>query len=79
MQSSVPNKRFPSSPSAAIKECDADLYPNIHVLLQIACTILVTSCESKRSAGAFRLHEILCGKGEAGQSSIVANSLRAEN
>ena len=51
--SSVPNERFPSSPSAVIKECDADLYPNVNVLLHIACTIPITSCESERSASAF--------------------------
>ena len=50
--SSVKNECLPSSPSAAIKECDADLYP--HVLLQIACTFPVTSCECERSASVLR-------------------------
>ena len=49
--SSVKNECLPSSPSAAIKECDADLYP---VLLQIACTIPVTSCECERCASVLR-------------------------
>ena len=52
--SSVKNECLPLSPSAAIKECDADLYPNLHVLLQIACTIPVTSCECERSASVLR-------------------------
>ena len=48
------NECLPSSPSAAIKECDADLYPNLHVLLQIVCTIPVTSCECERCASVLR-------------------------
>ncbi|KAL5481631.1 hypothetical protein EMCRGX_G021830 [Ephydatia muelleri] len=36
----------PSTPAAAIKDCDCDLYPNVRVLLQIACTLPVTSCDS---------------------------------
>ena len=35
----------PASPAVAIKDCDAALFPNISILLQIACTIPVTSCE----------------------------------
>ena len=34
----APDKR-PSSPAKAVKDCDRDCYPNIYVLLQIACTI----------------------------------------
>lgn len=44
----------PSSVGEAIKECDKDMFPNIHVLLQIACTIPVTSCECERSASGLR-------------------------
>ena len=44
----------PSSPAAAIKACDRDNFPNIFVLLQIACTIPVTSCECERSASTLR-------------------------
>ena len=51
--SSVKNECLSLSPSVAIKECDADLYPNLHVL-QIACTIPVTSCECERSASVLR-------------------------
>ena len=42
------------SPAAAIKECDRDHFPNIIVLLQIACTLPVTSCECERSASALK-------------------------
>ena len=32
----------PCTPVAAINDCDSDLYPNIRVLLQVACTFLVS-------------------------------------
>lgn len=50
----VPPELWPASPAEAIKKCDATLFPNIAVLLQIACTIPVTSCECERSASALR-------------------------
>ena len=49
----TPEER-PSSPAAAIKVCDRDSYPNLFILLQIACTIPVTSCECERSASTIR-------------------------
>ena len=49
---SIPADQRPASPAKAIKECDSALYPNISVLLQICCTIPVTSCECERSASA---------------------------
>ena len=50
----------PSTPAAAIKECDSDLYPNVRVLLQIACTLPVTSCECEQRASALRrLHNYM--------------------
>ena len=50
----MPVELRPSTPAAAIKDCDSDLYPNVKVLLQIACTLPVTSCECERSASALR-------------------------
>ena len=44
----------PASHAVAIKICDAALFPNISILLQMTCTIPVTSCECERSAGTFR-------------------------
>ena len=44
----------PGSPAVAIKDCDAALFPNISVLLQIACTIPVTLCECERIASILR-------------------------
>ena len=34
----------------ALIECDKLLFPNLNVLLQLACTLPVTSCECERSA-----------------------------
>ena len=50
----VPPEKRPSSPGKAIKDCDSDDFPNIFTLLQIACTIPVTSCECERSASVLR-------------------------
>ena len=49
-----PADQRPSSPALSIKECDQDMFPNIYILLQIACTIPVTSCECERSASGLR-------------------------
>ena len=39
---------------------DPDYFPNVSVLLQIACTLPVTSCECERSASALRrLHNYM--------------------
>eukprot|EP00731_Ephydatia_muelleri_P018438 Em0011g478a len=47
----------PSTPAAAIKDCDSDLYPNVKVLLQIACTLPVTSCECFKDAMLQKLRQ----------------------
>ena len=44
----------PTTPAQAIKDCDPDMFPNICVLLRIACTLPVTSCECERSASVLR-------------------------
>ena len=51
---SMPSDLRPVSPATAIKDCDPATFPNISVLLQIACTLPVTSCECERSASALR-------------------------
>ena len=38
----------------ALKECDKLLFPNLYVLLQLACALPVTSCECGRSASTLR-------------------------
>lgn len=43
-----------ASPAVAIKDCYATLFLNISILLQIACTIPVMSCEYERSTSTLR-------------------------
>ncbi|XP_071945070.1 52 kDa repressor of the inhibitor of the protein kinase-like [Antedon mediterranea] len=45
---------LPSSGATAIKHCDSEMFPNIFVLLKLACTFPVTSCECERSASVLR-------------------------
>ena len=63
----------PSTPTAAIKDCDGALYPNVRVLLQIACTLPVTSCECERSASTLqRLHNYMrASMGKSHLSSLA--------
>ena len=56
----MPKEERPSSPAQAIKVCDPNYFHNVRVLLQIACTLPVTSCECERSASAVRrLHNYM--------------------
>ncbi|XP_071481265.1 52 kDa repressor of the inhibitor of the protein kinase-like [Diadema antillarum] len=58
-QTKPPNER-PSTAAETIKQCDADMFPNVFTLLKICCTIPTTSCECERSASALRrLHTYL--------------------
>ena len=52
--SSLSVEERPDTCAKSIKECDALFFSNIYVLLQIACTIPVTSCECERSASVIR-------------------------
>ena len=55
-----PADKRPSSPAAAIMVCDADMFPNVSILLQIVCTLAVTSFECERCASALRrLHNYM--------------------
>ena len=51
---SMPEKERPTTLASAIKECDEESFPNVFALLQIACTLPVTSCECERSASTLR-------------------------
>lgn len=51
---SLSEEERPDTRAKAMRECDPIFFPNIAVLLQIACTILVTSCECERSASVIR-------------------------
>ena len=56
----MPENLRPESPAQAIDDCDTDMYPNFFILLKIACTIPVISCECERSASALRrLHNYM--------------------
>lgn len=44
----------PSTLESALIQCDRDYFPNINVLLRIACTIPVTSCENERANSALK-------------------------
>ena len=41
--------KHPDTIAKALKVCDADMYPNLSILLQIYDTITVTTCECERS------------------------------
>ena len=57
---SVSKNDRPSTITSSLKACDHDMYPNLHVLLRICATILVTSCECERSGSVLkRLHTYL--------------------
>jgi len=49
-----PPDNRPSTCAAAMKAIDPLDFPNIAILMQIACTIPVSSCECERSASALR-------------------------
>ena len=55
----VADKR-PTTCASALKECDSHLFPNISVLLQIVCTLPVTSSECERNASALAVCTISC-------------------
>lgn len=50
----------PTTCASALKECDSNLYPNLSLLLRIACTLPVTSSECERNASVVRrLHNFM--------------------
>ena len=52
---SIPHDQRPNSLQAALQYCDKDAFPNIYVLLVIACTLPVTTCETERSNSQLKL------------------------
>ncbi len=42
------------TPGSALKACSESFYPNITILLRIAATLPITSCECERSASSLR-------------------------
>ena len=52
---SIPLDKRPNTLQAALQYCDKDAFPNIYVLLVIACTLPVTTCETERSNSQLKL------------------------
>ena len=44
----------PATLRTAIKACDKDIFPNVYALLQLGCTLPVTSCENERANSALK-------------------------
>ena len=62
-------QQCPDSCAKAIKVCEKDTFPNLHVLLRLGCTIPVTSSECERSESALRrLHTYM--RASMGQSRL---------
>ena len=60
MYSHKPVEERPATSATALKECDKHLFPNITTLLQIVCTLPVTSAECERNASVLRrLHNFM--------------------
>ena len=50
----------PKTCASGLKECDSNVYPNLSVLLTIAFTLPMTSCECECNAGVVRrLHDFM--------------------
>ena len=45
---------IPDTPACALVQCDSDVFPNISVLLKIACTIPVSSAQNERCNSALK-------------------------
>jgi hypothetical protein len=45
---------IPSDLHTSLAICDEDIYPNIHVLLKIGCTLPISTCEAERSFSCYR-------------------------
>lgn len=53
--SSVPLANRPTTLQTALQSCEKDDFPNIFILLLIACTLPVTTCETERSNSQLKL------------------------
>jgi hypothetical protein len=60
-QQFVSNSKPPSTLKDTLNIYDRDRFPNIFVLLQIACTLPITSCSCERGASSLkRLRICIC-------------------
>ena len=63
----------PDTCGKAIKCCETDFYPNLFVLLKLACTLPVTSCECERQGSTLhRLSNYMRGSMEEERLSGLA-------
>ena len=77
--SSVSKNDRPSTTAAALKACDCDMYPNLHVLLRICATIPVTSCKCERSGSVLKyLSTSIDGSNTITCFDILAYQLRCK-
>ena len=45
---------LPDTPSKSLEHADESMFPNIHILLRLICTLPVTSSECERSISVLR-------------------------
>ena len=45
---------LPNTPIAALQQCDPDVFPNIHTLLKLACTLPVSAAENECNHSALK-------------------------
>ena len=58
--------------ASSLKACDPDDFPNLYILLKIAATLPVTTCECERSISTMRrLKYMKCTMGESRLSSLA--------
>ena len=67
--STISSEALPSKLVDAFKACDPTTFPNVHILLQHALTLPITSCESERSFSQLKLIKTSC------RSTMIASRL----
>ena len=71
----------PNTPSKALVYATESMFPNIHHVLRVMCTVPVTSCECERSISVLRrlktyLHAFINGSGTVFWTGLNAHSLQ---
>ena len=51
---STSSQQLPDTPADALMHANENMYPNIHTILRLICTLPVTSCECERSVSVLR-------------------------
>ena len=69
----VEKSRLPDTPSKSLEHADESMFPNIHILLRLICTLPVTSSECERSISVLhRLKTYL--RSTMGQDKMTAHA-----